>query len=681
MKLKYTLIAMITGLLFSEFSKGQQTVVHLMPWPQKIIQMSGNFSLTASVKVAYQGSPDERIPLAIERFIQKAKQATGLTLQKSNFFSEAQIQIVRKPIDIANEGYVLDVRPTLITLTGTSAQGILHGLETLSQLIHCSDAVPLVHIEDWPAFAWRGMMVDVARHFIPLEVMKRNVEAMAAAKYNVLHLHLSDDEGFRIESRRYPKLHEKGSNGQYYTQAEIRDLVQFCSDRDIMVYPEFDLPGHCQSWFAGYPGLASEEKAYAPGPRFKTDASQQLNLMNMMQFIQTYPTASIDPTRESTYQFLDSLVAEMKDLFPSGYFHMGMDENNGIAWNNNPQIVEFMKANNIENTHALQNYFMKRFHRIITGHGLKSVAWEEAFNESSTPADMIIQVWQPTVMGLGVEIESLSKHGNPGILSRGFYLDQFYPAYIHYHNDEMNNTRWLGGEAAIWTEIVDGQVFEGRVWPRAMAIGERLWTNPSAQDTIADTDVFYQRLFHTSRYLKMTGLQHLDLQEKALADASSFSSMLEVLAPVKGYKRLMEVMLIPEEGRSKGFNQLADVLPPDPEEALKFRLAVSAYLKNKDVPSKEFVISYLNKWAKLAEVNSLTATEQPLADLAAKLAACSRNITNYLSGNSTLSREQLLAFINEIKKPVKGLEIAIGQELEALVTGQLKERPKQLPLF
>jgi len=179
----------------------------------------------------------------------------------------------------------------------------------------------------------------------------------------------------------------------------------------------------------------------------------------------------------------------------------------------------------------------------------------------------------------------------------------------------------------------------------------------------------------------MTGLQHLDLQEKALTDASSFRSMLEVLAPVKGYKRMMEAMRIPEEGRSKGFNQLADVLPPDPEEALKFRLAVSGYLKNKDVSSKEVVISYLNKWAKLAEVDSLTAMEEPLADLAEKLAACSRNIANYLSGNSTLTRDQLLAFINEIQKPVKELEIAIAQELEALVTGQLKERPKQLPLF
>jgi len=181
--------------------------------------------------------------------------------------------------------------------------------------------VPAVTIKDQPRFPWRGLLIDVSRHFIPLDVLKRNVDGMVAVKLNVLHLHLSDDQGFRVESKRFPKLHEMGSDGMYYTQGELRDFVAYAHDRGIRVLPEFDTPGHSRSWFVGYPELASN-----PGP-YKVDPEG--------------PDSVTDPTQEGTYKFLDKFVDEMAKVFPDAYFHIGGDEVDGKHWDANPKIQAF----------------------------------------------------------------------------------------------------------------------------------------------------------------------------------------------------------------------------------------------------------------------------------------------------------------------------------------------------
>ncbi len=199
-----------------------------------------------------------------------------------------------------------------------------------------------------------------------LDVLKRNIDAMAAVKLNVLHLHLTDDEGFRMESKVYPKLHLLGSNGNYYTQAEMKGLVEYARLRGIMVVPEFDLPGHARSWFAGYPELASTPGVYEPGHRFEMKGTE--SLPEIMTLLNTAPTPTIDPTKEFTYQFLDKLIGEMSAIFPAAYFHIGADENNGVAWKNNPAIVAFMKKNNIPDAKALEHYFVMRMYTIIKKH-------------------------------------------------------------------------------------------------------------------------------------------------------------------------------------------------------------------------------------------------------------------------------------------------------------------------
>ena len=180
--------------------------------------------------------------------------------------------------------------------------------------------MPAISIDDSPRFPWRGLMIDVSRHFIPLDVLKRNLDGMAAVKLNVFHWHLSDNQGFRVESKKFPKLHELGSDGLYYTQDEVRDLIAYARERGIRVVPEFDMPGHSTAWFVGYPELAS-----GPGPY---EIERKWGVFD----------PAMDPTREETYKFLDEFIGEMARLFPDQFFHIGGDEVNGKQWDANPKI-------------------------------------------------------------------------------------------------------------------------------------------------------------------------------------------------------------------------------------------------------------------------------------------------------------------------------------------------------
>jgi hexosaminidase len=200
-----------------------------------------------------------------------------------------------------------------------------------------------VSIQDRPRFRWRGLLIDSARHFQPLDVIRRNLDAMAAVKLNVLHWHLSDNQGFRIESKRYPKLHGLGSDGHYYTQDEVRGVIAYAQARGIRVVPEFDMPGHGTSWLVGHPELGS-----APGPYA---IERKPGVMD--------PT--LDPTREEVYRFLDRFLGEMAALFPDAYLHIGGDENEGKHWAANPRIQAFMqRAHGLQDKHALQAYFNRR---------------------------------------------------------------------------------------------------------------------------------------------------------------------------------------------------------------------------------------------------------------------------------------------------------------------------------
>src|SRR5713226_9210852 len=209
--------------------------------------------------------------------------------------------------------------------------------------------------------------------FIPIDVLKRNLDGMAAVKMNVLHWHLSDDQGFRVESKKLPKLHEMGSEGLYYTQAEIREFIAYAHDRGIRVIPEFDTPGHSRSWFFGYPELASN-----PGPfTFEPGGAESVT----------------DPTREETYKFLDKFIDEMGKLFPDAYFHIGGDEVDGKSWDSNPKTQAFKQAHGMKSNQDLQAYFNQRLQKIVARHHKVMIGWDEILHPD-LPKTIVVQSWR-----------------------------------------------------------------------------------------------------------------------------------------------------------------------------------------------------------------------------------------------------------------------------------------------
>lgn len=688
-----------------------QVLTNLMPMPKSLAFKDGRFALAANFSVGIKADRTDTVLFAaVNRAYQTLNRKTGLYFgqqritQKDNSDTAALIVIVKQKAQAqigGDESYTLTVNERQISLTANTTIGALHGLETIIQLtMHDEHGfyLPAVTINDSPRFIWRGLMIDVARHFIPLDVIERNIDAMAAVKLNVLHLHLSDDEGFRIESKIYPGLQRKGSNGDYFTQVQIEELIRYAAQRGIVIVPEFDLPGHTTSWFAGYPELASAPGPYEPGPRFKmtkTDG-KPLGLMEIMKLINSTPTATFDPTKGSTYVFLDKFMGEMATLFPSPYVHIGADENNGVAWKINPAIAAFMKKNKIADTHALQAYFVKRVSQLLAKHHKKTLGWEELFSKD-LPQDVAVQVWSDA----GYRDKALA-HGNKVIVSKGFYLDVFMPAHVHYNNpiipDELTDamkTNFIGGEAAQWAEAVAKDNIEGRIWPRAAAIAERLWS-PAA---VKDVDDMYRRLFATSNELDELGLMHIANYEKGLRrltggeDITPLKTLTDVLSPIKGYKKLFARMTKPASAsyQTAPLTAVSDIIFVDSEVKRKFRKMVADYLKNKDLATENAIRDQLLIWQSHRIALEPLMSKAPISpdiDALSKNLVAASNIgleaLNNIKADKTPSADWLKKKTDELatcKKVYSEMDISVIAEIEGLVNGKLAAEPADYPMF
>jgi len=323
-----------------------QPQLNLMPMPASVQQGSGQLTITQAFSVAVSGTHDPALEAGVQRLTKQLSAQTGIPFRAKEGTSATLTVRADKALESVlklgeDESYQLTVTNSGAELTAPTTLGALHGLQTFLQLVTIGPsgfAAPAVTIKDQPRFRWRGLLIDVSRHFIPIDVLKRNLDGMAAVKMNVFHWHLSDDQGFRVESKVFPKLTGMGSEGKFYTQAEIRDLIAYAHDRGIRVIPEFDTPGHSRSWFVGYPELASN-----PGP-FTVETESG--------------TSSVtDPTREETYKFMDKFVEEMGKLFPDQYFHIGGDEVDGKYWDSNPKIQAFKQAHGMKTNADLQAYY------------------------------------------------------------------------------------------------------------------------------------------------------------------------------------------------------------------------------------------------------------------------------------------------------------------------------------
>ncbi len=405
--------------------------VNLLPMPASLETRTTQLKLGRAFDVKIEAYSDARLAGAVDRFKSRYtfKGGGGIPLVIRCERAGQAVQGIDE-----DESYTLDVNDSRALLAAPTVVGVIRGLETLRQLYNASAAAfQGASIQDKPRFPWRGLLIDVCRHWEPVEVIKRNLDGMSAAKLNVFHWHLTEDQGFRIESKKYPKLQGMGSDGQFYTQDQVRDIIAYARDRGIRVVPEFDMPGHTSAWLVGYPEMAS-----GPGPY---EIQRKFGVFD--------PT--IDPTREEVYEFLDGFLGEMAGLFPDAFLHIGGDENNGKQWSANPRIVAFRKEHNLADNHALQAYFNRRLLTILTKYNKRMIGWDEIFHPD-LPTNIVVQSWR------GAEsLATGAKAGYSGILSAGFYLDHILPASKHYETDPMppgltdaEAPRNLGGEAFMW---------------------------------------------------------------------------------------------------------------------------------------------------------------------------------------------------------------------------------------
>ena len=510
--------------------------LNLMPRPSAVLLTEGRFHLSETFTVGALGRPGDRARRAADRFLERLSGRTGLVLRKEVPLPEGgesgaallfSCERTGELLPGEDESYRLTVGPDRILLVAPTDLGILHGFETALQLLASGPDgyfFPCVQIEDGPRFPWRGLLIDSARHFHPVDVIKRNLDGLAAVKMNVLHWHLTEDQGFRVESKVFPALHRLGSDGLFYSQDQIRDIIAYAADRGIRVMPEFDLPGHSTSWFPAFPELAS-----APGPyRISRTYGVQLPAFN--------------PANSQVYVFLDAFLGEMAGLFPDPYIHIGGDENNGKHWDANPEIQAFMKEKGLADNAALQAYFNGRLFEILAKHGRKMVGWDEIF-QPGLSKDVVIQSWRGTEA-----LVQAARRGYAGLLSNGYYVDLCYSAADHYLNDplppghglsEAEAALVLGGEATMWSELVSPETIDSRIWPRTAAIAERLW---SPADT-RDVDDMYRRLEPLSIQLEELGLTHLKNKDMLLRrlvrnmEVGPLRLLADAVEPLKGYKR------------------------------------------------------------------------------------------------------------------------------------------------
>ena len=670
MRLVVLLLVLTTMFISPAFSQS----LALMPQPAKYGVAGGQLAVDQTFSVFLRGAKDARLESEAQRFLTVLSRQTGLAISpKLSTSPQATlvVQIERASKELPelgeDESYTLNSDGSGLLLKATTTLGALRGLQTVLQLVGPASkgfTIPIVKIDDKPRFPWRGLMIDVSRHFQPLDVIRRNLDGMAAVKLNVFHWHLSDNQGFRVESKKFPKLHEMGSDGLYYTQDEVRGIIAYAAERGIRVVPEFDMPGHSTAWFVGYPELAS-----APGPY---EIERHWGIFD----------PAMDPTKESTYKFLDEFIGEMSKLFPDKFFHIGGDEVNGKQWDANPQIQAFMKSHKLKDNAALQIYFANRVQKLVEKHGKTMIGWDEILNPDS-PKTSAIQSWR------GAEsLSQAAKQGYRGLLSNGYYVDLNWPAARHYAMDptggaaaslsDEEKSRILGGEACMWSEYTSPENIDSRIWPRTAAIAERLW---SPQE-MTDINSMYERMAAISARLDFVGLIHNTSYGTMLRriqgkdDFQALRTLADVVEPVKDYQR--EQLAATPPTQSTPLIRLVDAARPESATARLFSQKVDAFLAGKaDTASKADLRAMLTNWSNnQADLNVATATSYPLQEaipISQNLSAvgvAGLAAMDYLEKGQAPEgwKAQQLAAIEQAKKPASAqLLIMVADPVEKLV--------------
>jgi hexosaminidase len=668
-------------LFYSVFSQNlisQNTLIEkypLMPWPKDIKANTSKFIISNDLKISLHGDDKSRVHNAAVSFIRRLSNRTGVFIDKG--FPTANSKTNAATIEIhfdsssglsieTDESYTLDVTSKKIIIKSATDIGALRALETLLQLISNTPSAyyfPGVNIQDSPRFVWRGLMIDVARHYQPIDVLKRNLNAMAAVKMNVFHWHLTDDQGFRVASKTYPKLQELASDGLYYTHDQIKDIVEYASNLGIRVVPEFDVPGHGSALLTAYPELGSKS-GYSYGIERNAGVFD--------------PT--LDPTNDETYIFLENLFTEIAPLFPDAYFHIGGDENEGKHWSESQEIQKFKTEHNLESNHDLQTYFNIKLEKILNKLGKNLMGWDEIMTPNM-PTTAVIHSWRGENEGLskGGSLIDAARAGYKTVLSNGFYIDRNLSVEHHYSIDPIGDIqltkderdRILGGEATMWSELVTPLTIDSRIWPRTAAIAERLWS----QKEVNDVDEMLSRLQVVSFRLEEHGLTHLKNRNVILRnitnnqDITSLITLSKVCEPLKMYSRNKGGT---EYKSFSPFTLFADACVVDAQDAVVFNNEVHQFVNNKKGNS-DVIETSLSTWAKNHD-SFMKITESPITRTLSPLSENLSNISNLIVTalqNKKFTKNDLSAcnnLMDQLKEPVADVELAITDALNKLIT-------------
>jgi hexosaminidase len=507
------ILLIITSLLTS-FLFAQNNPVALIPEPANVMLKGGFFILDNECGISYNSPGTEKSAIILAEKISKItgiKLDTGKNKMK-NIFIELNENSNQQ---IGEEGYNLIVEEKKITIKANTETGIFYGIQTLLQLIPAeaigskqqqkSYRIPTIEIIDYPRFPWRGAMLDVSRHFFTKEEVKTHIDQLSHYKFNTLHLHLTDDQGWRIEIKSLPKLTDIGAwrverhgqfgerenpkpgepkhYGGFYTHDDIREIVEYAKEKHVTIVPEIDIPGHCMALLAAYPNLSCTKDTSIqvnPGTHFSewySDGSFKMLVDN-----------TLNPADENVYKFLDNVFTEIAMLFPGEYIHVGGDECYKGYWSDNTACKILMKELDIKDVSDLQVYFMKRVNDIITSKGKKMIAWGE---DGNFPVGSTVMSWKGFQRGIDASTLGLFVVMTP---TQHCYLDYQQgelsiepPVYASlrlketYHFEPVpenaNEKYILGGQANLWTEnIPTFSAVQYMMYPRAWAIAEVLWS-------------------------------------------------------------------------------------------------------------------------------------------------------------------------------------------------------------
>jgi len=511
---KILTIALATLFIIGGISSANAQTISIIPEPYQMTKGTGTYTLPKSIAINAPSSAN----VVSDQMAAKLRTTTGHVVNVTKNKSNIDLQIINDA-NLGNEGYTLDINEKGIQIKANANAGLFFGWQTVLQLLPASIysntlqantnwTLPYVSIIDKPRFGWRGLMLDVSRHFFSKADVKTFIDDMVRYKYNRFHWHLTDDQGWRIEIKSLPKLTSVGAwrperkgkwmnttapsitepktYGGFYTQEDIKEVVAYAKARFIEVIPEIDIPGHSLAMNAAYPFLST-----TPNYPFQVNAGEEfMDWEGFNGHVAAKIDNSLDPSNETVYEYLDKIFGEIAPLFPFEYIHMGGDENPKNNWEKSPNVQALMKKEGLKDQNEVQSYFVRRVQKIINSKGKKLMGWDEIL-EGGLSGDAAVMSWR----GIKGGIEA-AKQGHKVVMSPNDYN------YIDYYQGELtaegkvysglrmkktysfepipegiDPNLILGNQANQWTEqIFDLRYAQYMTWPRSMAVAETAWS-------------------------------------------------------------------------------------------------------------------------------------------------------------------------------------------------------------